>query len=69
MSEEKSTLAIILFSVAFSMFMAAGWVINLLAIVHAATSMHSLQEVTPLLVLRTVGLFLAPLGAILGWVA
>lgn len=41
---------------------AAGWILNLIDIIHSIAG-----PLTTLLVLRIVGLFVAPLGAILGW--
>ncbi len=43
---------------------AIGWVMNIIAIVHAATG-----PLTTMLVLRIVGLFAFPLGAVLGYVS
>jgi len=44
---------------------AVGWIMNLVAVIHAAGA--TLSHVTVMLVLRIVGIFIAPLGAILGW--
>lgn len=41
-----------------------GWVMNIIAIVHAASG-----PLTTMLVLRIVGLFAFPLGAVLGYVS
>ena len=41
----------------------AGWVMNIITIAHS-----NFSDLTGLLVLRVVGIFIAPLGAILGWV-
>lgn len=41
---------------------AAGWVMNIAAIVHALS-----EPVTGMLIFRCVGIFVAPLGAILGY--
>jgi hypothetical protein len=43
--------------------MVIGWVMNILAIAHS-----NFSDITGLLVLRVVGIFVAPLGAVLGWV-
>lgn len=40
----------------------AGWVMNIVAIVHTVN-----QPITGLLIARLVGVPAAPLGAILGW--
>jgi hypothetical protein len=39
-----------------------GWVLNIVEIVHGG------MEITPVLILRFVGIFVAPLGAVLGWI-
>lgn len=41
----------------------AGWVMNIITIAHS-----DFGTLTGLLVLRVVGIFVAPLGSILGWV-
>jgi hypothetical protein len=41
----------------------AGWVMNIITIAHS-----SFTPLEGLLVLRIVGIFVAPLGAILGWI-
>jgi hypothetical protein len=40
-----------------------GWVMNIVAIAHS-----EFIPLTGLLVLRVVGIFIGPLGAVLGWV-
>lgn len=40
----------------------AGWVMNIVTIAHS-----SFDVLTGMLVLRIVGIFVAPLGAVLGW--
>ena len=42
---------------------ATGWVLNIVKLCHS-----SFQPVTPLIVLRMIGVFMAPLGAILGFI-
>lgn len=42
---------------------AIGWVMNIIAIVHS-----TFDPLTPVLVLRIVGVLLAPLGAVMGYV-
>ena len=42
-----------------------GWVLNILSLIQSAVAG---SEFTLLIVLRAVGVFFAPLGAILGWV-
>lgn len=44
---------------------AIGWVMNIIALIHAG----SLSTLTVLLVLRIIGIFIPPLGAILGYFA
>lgn len=41
----------------------AGWVLNLMHVIQQVS-----EPVTLLLVIETIGLFLFPLGAILGWI-
>ena len=40
-----------------------GWVMNIINIVHA-----DFTHITGLLVIQVVGIFVAPLGSVLGWV-
>lgn len=42
---------------------AYGWIMNIVTIAHS-----NFNELTGLLVLRVVGIFIAPLGAVLGYV-
>lgn len=41
----------------------AGWVMNIMTIAGS-----SFNDLTGLLVLRVVGIFIAPMGAVLGWI-
>lgn len=41
----------------------AGWVMNLVTIAHA-----NFSNIDGLLVLRIIGIFISPIGAVLGWV-
>lgn len=41
----------------------SGWVMNIITIAGS-----SFDSITGILVLRVVGIFIAPLGAVLGWV-
>lgn len=62
----KSDMGAILASLVFlGLIIAAlsGWVMNIITIAHS-----NFGDLTGLLVLRVVGIFVAPLGAILGWV-
>lgn len=61
--------SIILFGILMTMAVALGWAFNLLALVHTVIGMHTINDITPLAVLRVLGVFFAPLGAILGWLA
>ena len=61
-SETGAILASIVF-LCFVVAAVAGWVMNIITIAHS-----NFSDLTGLLVLRVVGIFVAPLGAILGWV-
>ena len=39
-----------------------GWIMNIVAIAHA-----NINEISGLLILRIIGIFVAPLGAVLGY--
>lgn len=41
----------------------AGWVMNIMTIAGS-----SFNDLTGLLILRVVGIFIAPMGAVLGWI-
>ena len=41
----------------------AGWVMNIINIAHA-----DFAHITGLLVIQVIGIFMAPLGSVLGWV-
>ena len=45
-----------------------GWALNLLALIGSAGDLKSMSDVTPLMALRAVGVFVAPLGAVLGYI-
>ena len=44
-----------------------GWVMNIITLIHWVSAHATLAEVTPMVALRVVGIFAAPLGGILGW--
>lgn len=47
----------------FLVAVAYGWINNILNIIE-----YEVIAMTPLIVLQTVGIFVAPLGVVLGWV-
>lgn len=49
--------------IAFMFAMGAGWVMNILEIVNQCC-----EPLTGLMVIRIIGIFVAPLGAVLGYV-
>ena len=49
--------------VAFVIALIAGWVMNIITIAHS-----SFNDITGMLILRVVGIFVAPLGSILGYI-
>lgn len=46
----------------FIAFMGIGWVMNLIAVFNS-----NFDPITGQVVLRTIGIFLAPLGGVMGW--
>lgn len=53
----------VLFVMGFAAFMFVGWCLNLMAVIHTVN-----DPIAGTFILRIVGIFLAPLGAIFGWV-
>lgn len=47
---------------ALFLMLAIGWVMNIVTIAHS-----NFSDLTGMLVLRTIGVFFAPLGGVLGW--
>jgi len=66
MKKQKGNAIISLIGILIILAMAigagTGWVLNIIAIAHA-----NFNDITGLLVLRIIGVFVAPLGAILGY--
>lgn len=42
--------------------MAIGWIMNIVTIAHS-----NFSDLTGMLILRVIGIFVAPLGSVLGW--
>jgi hypothetical protein len=51
-----------LISISIFVFALAGWILNLLAIAHA-----NFNDINGLLIIRIIGVFIAPIGAVLGY--
>ena len=47
--------------------LAIGWVMNLIAVIAFAASGAAMAEVTFMIVLRVIAIFVFPLGGVLGW--
>lgn len=58
----KLDLAIIVGYLAFIGLLAYGWVMNIVTIAHS-----NFSDITGMLFLRVVGIFVAPLGVVLGY--
>ena len=52
----------VLVLLAIALLAVAGWVMNIAAIAHA-----DMAHITGMLILRCIGIFVAPLGAVLGF--
>lgn len=61
-SPSGSVIALLIYAVLLVAFV-SGWVMNVMAIAGS-----SFDTISGMLVLRVIGVFLAPLGAVLGWV-
>lgn len=57
-----SVIALLLYLTLLVAFV-SGWIMNIMAVAGS-----SFDTITGMLVLRVVGIFIAPLGAVLGWV-
>lgn len=56
--------ALIIFGyLAFIGVIVTGWILNIVAVAHA-----NLSDLTGMLILRIVGIFVAPLGVVLGYI-
>jgi hypothetical protein len=44
----------------------AGWIMNIIQVGYGLPS--TIGEMTPMLIFKIVGIFVAPLGSILGWI-
>lgn len=53
----------VLFLIAIVALFALGWIFNIIAICHA-----DFAHLTGMLVVRLIGIFVAPVGAIAGWI-
>ena len=58
----SSLIALILY-VAIIVAIVYGWIMNIVALAHM-----NLTDVTGMLILRVVGIFMAPLGTVLGYI-
>lgn len=61
-SASGSVIALLLYLTLLVAFV-SGWIMNIMAVAGS-----SFDTITGMLVLRVVGIFIAPLGAVLGWV-
>lgn len=59
---DKLGLGVLVSGFIFMILIAIGWVMNIIALVHLESVDH-LGEV----IIRVIGIFIAPLGAIMGW--
>lgn len=54
---------LLIVSLAVALALVAGWIMNIVKLAESDFS-----TITGLLVLRVIGVFLAPIGAVLGWI-
>ena len=59
----SNTMTGVLLYLALLIFLIGGWVMNLVEIVN-----YDFASITGMIILRIAGIFIAPLGAVLGWV-
>jgi hypothetical protein len=66
---ERKAMKIFLLLVPIWIVVFIGWVLNVIAVISAAVDPSFLvSDMTVMFVLRVIGIFFAPLGAILGYV-
>ena len=59
----SNTMTGVLLYLALLIFLIGGWVMNLVEIVN-----YDFAAITGMIILRIAGIFIAPLGAVLGWI-
>ena len=52
----------------FQLAFIIGWVANLIQVIMGFVSYQTVAEMTPFFIFKVVSVFIAPVGAVLGWI-